>query len=60
MEDYSPKVGYATETEQEWRRRLDHRLSNIERLLFHLQDTITSNDEDYWTAKFQEIYGSKR
>jgi hypothetical protein len=42
MEDYSPKVGYATETEQEWRRRLDHRLSNIERMLLHLRDAVTN------------------
>ena len=33
---------HSDETEAEWRRRLDHRLSNIERLLFHLRDEVDS------------------
>ena len=39
--DYTPKVGYTTETELEWRQRLDHRLNNIERLLFHIRDSVS-------------------
>ena len=33
------------ETETEWRRRLDHRLDNIERLLLHLRDVMENNAE---------------
>lgn len=42
MDDYTPKVGYSTETEIEWRQRLDHRLNNIERLLFHIRDSVSN------------------
>ncbi len=31
------------ETETEWRRRLDHRLDNIERLLLHLRDAVVKS-----------------
>ncbi len=63
MDDYTPKVGYSTETEIEWRQRLDHRLNNIERLLFHLRDyarhygnlTFDSFYEDH-----KETHGPKR
>ena len=33
------------ETEAEWRRRLDHRLDNIERLLLHLRDSVDATKE---------------
>ena len=39
------KVVVAHEDEWAWRRRLDHRLDNIERLLLHLRDAVEKNAE---------------
>jgi hypothetical protein len=54
------------ETKRAWRRRLDHRLDNIERVLFSIQNTVLAiqnpvayDPRDVEKAK-DEAYGSKR